>query len=82
MSQTPSICLRHHFSQKAGNARSVGVTYNCVSSSSLYCEPVWPSGKAGTRSGGASHGSIPLRLSFLFKSCGLWTLSCDFVPHN
>ena len=27
-------------------------------------------------------GSIPLRLSFLFKSCGLWTLSCDFVPHN
>ena len=26
--------------------------------------------------------SIPLRLSFLFKSCGLWTLSCDFVPHN
>ena len=27
-------------------------------------------------------GSIPLRLSFFFKSCGLWTLSCDFVPHN
>ena len=26
-------------------------------------------------------GSIPLRLSFLFKSCGLWTLSCDFVHH-
>ena len=24
-------------------------------------------------------GSILLRLSFLFKSCGLWTLSCDFV---
>ena len=24
-------------------------------------------------------GSNPLRLSFLFKSCGLWTLSCDFV---
>ena len=23
-----------------------------------------------------------LRLSFLFKSCGLWTLSCAFVPHN
>ena len=19
---------------------------------------------------------------FLFKSCGLWTLSCEFVPHN
>ena len=27
-------------------------------------------------------GSIPLRLSSLFKSCGLWTPSCDFVPHN
>ena len=23
-----------------------------------------------------------LRLSFLFTSCGLWTLSCDFVPRN
>ena len=27
-------------------------------------------------------GSILFRLSFLFKSCGLWTRSCDFVPHN
>ena len=27
-------------------------------------------------------GSNPLRLSSLFQSCGLWTLSCDFVPHN
>ena len=27
-------------------------------------------------------GSNPLRLSFLFKSGGLLTLSCDFVPHN
>ena len=27
-------------------------------------------------------GSKLLRLSFLFKRCGLWTLSCDFVPHN
>ena len=26
--------------------------------------------------------SNPLRLSLIFKSCGLWTLSCDFVPHN
>ena len=24
----------------------------------------------------------PLRLSFLFTSCGPWTLSCDFGPHN
>ena len=27
-------------------------------------------------------GSNLLRFSFLFKCCGLWTLSCDFVPHN
>ena len=27
-------------------------------------------------------GSIPLRLSVLFKSCGLRTLSIDFVPHH
>ena len=27
-------------------------------------------------------GSNLLRLSFHFKSCGLWTLSCDIVPHN
>ena len=27
-------------------------------------------------------GSNPLRLSFLVNSSGLWTLSCDFVPHN
>ena len=27
-------------------------------------------------------GSNLLWLSFLFKSCGLWTPSCDFVPHN
>ena len=27
-------------------------------------------------------GSNLFRLCFLFKSCGLWTLSCDFVPHS
>ena len=27
-------------------------------------------------------GSNLLRLSFHFKSCGLWALSCDFVPHS
>ena len=29
-----------------------------------YCEPVWPSGKAGKQNG---LGSIPLRLSLLFR---------------
>ena len=27
-------------------------------------------------------GSNLLQLSFHFEGCGLWTLSCDFVPHN
>ena len=41
-------------------------------------EPVWPSGKA---SGWLAEGPRfdPLRLSFLFKNCGLWTLSCDLA---
>ena len=42
----------------------------------FFCEPVWPSCKE------RGLGSNQLRLSFLFKSCGLWTLSCDFVLHN
>ena len=42
-------------------------------------QSVWPSGKAGKQK---DPGSNSLRLSFLFKSCGLWTLSYDFVPHN
>ena len=40
---------------------------------------VWPSGKAGKQ---RDLGSNPNRLSFLFKSCDRWTLSCDFVPHS
>ena len=43
------------------------------------CEPVWPSGKAGKQ---GDLGSNPLRLSCHLKSCGLWTLSSDFVPHS
>ena len=39
-------------------------------------EPVWPSGKAlGWYAEGPRFD--PLRLSFLFKNCGLWTLSCE-----
>ena len=42
-----------------------------------YRKPVCPSGKAlGCKAGPRFD---PLRLSFLFKNCGLWTLSCDFV---
>ena len=44
-------------------------------------EPVWPSGKAlGWKAEGARFESA--RLSFLFESFGLWTLSCDFDPHS
>ena len=41
-------------------------------------EPVWPSGKA---LGWSAEGPRfdPPRLSFLYKLCGLWTLSNDFV---
>ena len=39
------------------------------------CEPVWPSGKASVR---FRFGSPLSR----FRSCGLRTLSCDFVAHN
>ena len=47
------------------------------------CETVWPSGKALVRLVSGRHGfDSPLRLSFLLKSCGLWTMSCDFAPDH
>ena len=46
--------------------------------SALHCEPVWPSGnELGWYAEGPRFD--PLRLSFLFKNSGLWTLSCDFA---
>ena len=42
-------------------------------------EPVWLSGKVGMQK---DHGSIPLRLSFLVKSYGLWAPSCVFAPNS
>ena len=42
-------------------------------------EPVWPSDNPDKQT---ELGSNLLRLSFLFKSCGLWTPSCGFVPHS
>ena len=44
-------------------------------------EPVGPAVRrqAGRR---RDLGSYTLRLSFLFKNCDVWTLSCDFVSHN
>ena len=53
--------------------------HSCWCSTFRFCvalRPQKPSGLLGTRS------SNPLRISFLFKSCGLWTLPCNFVPHN
>ena len=47
----------------------------------MLSEPVWPSGKANAGKQ-RDFGSNLLQLSFLFKSYDLWTLSCDFVPHN
>ena len=46
------------------------------------CELVWPSGKAsGWYVEGPRFESAPALL-YLQKGCGLWTLSCNFVPHN
>ena len=47
-------------------------------------EPVWPSGKAFKvwKAEEPRLDSAWALLSFLFKSCGLWTLSCDFVLHD
>ena len=61
--------------------RSSGDTNLYKRSASLrsISEPDWPSGKVGKQ---RYLGSNPLRISFLFKSCGLWTLSFDFFPHN
>ena len=45
-------------------------------------ELVWPIGKAlGWQAEGPRLDSASAFLS-LQKGCGLWTLSCDFVPHN
>ena len=47
-----------------------------------FSEPVWPSGEAlGWYAEGPRLDSASALLS-LQKGCGLWTLSCDFVPHN
>ena len=35
-----------------------------------------------TKHGDTDMDTNQLRLSFHFKSCGLWTLACDLVPHN
>ena len=46
-----------------------------------WCELVWP--VVRLEAGKQRDLSLnPLRLSFFLKSCGLWTLSCDFIPHN
>ena len=56
-----------------------GITMRYQEGYSMWVEDVsrfWASGKAGKL------GSNPLRLSFLFNSCGLWTVSSDFVTYN
>ena len=46
-----------------------GISIERTVSTRCCCEPVWPSGKVGKHLG-----SNPLQLSFLFISCGLWTV--------
>ena len=49
-------------------------------------EPAWPSGKGArlvSLSGRTYRFDSPLRLTFLFKPCALWTLSHrDLALHN
>ena len=48
----------------------------------LVRQPAWPSGKAlGWSAKGLRFEFVSALLS-LQKGCGLWTLSCDFVPDN
>ena len=61
-----------------GVGGEVGDGYFGFSPQMSISEPVWPDGKALGRSadGLCFH---PLGLSFLLKTGGLWTLSCDFA---
>ena len=47
------------------------------------CEPVWPSGEAGRLVSRKTSVRFPASaLLPVENGCGLWTLSCDFVPHS
>ena len=63
-------CSQRSFSNKSSNSLETSLVSRC--------------GLAVRRQAGNQRdlGLNPLRLSFLSKSCGLWSLSCDFVPHN
>ena len=83
----PARVVRETRSTRSGVTVRPAVTLGDVFGSSRV--PPYPSvsrcGLAVKRTGKQKGlGSIPLRLSFLSlqKGCGLWTLSCDFVPHN
>ena len=66
-----------------GESNRKDIDHREVVDADLTCEPVWPSGSSvrlivlGSLSR-QSRFDTPLRLSFLIKGCGLWTLSCDF----
>ena len=68
-SEVPQVC--YHFQRPAFE-----VVLPCSQAQYRKVPTSRPSGKQNDVR------SIPLRLSLLFKSCRLWTQSCDFVPHN
>ena len=70
-----SIPLFRPGSVHSGSGAVEGVI-SAVTSPYFLCEPVWPSGKA---LGFEGPWFDPLWLSFLYKNCGSWTLSCDFA---
>ena len=60
---------------KAGDIQGEGNI--CLTST-----PVWPSGKTLDWQAEGPRLDTDSALFSLQKGCGLWTLSCDFVPHS
>ena len=89
MGERPDFWIKHVFRRlalkirlKAGTVRKVFPGYFDAILHLTVREPVWPSGKAlGWEAEGHRLDSASV-LPSLQKDCGLWTLSCDFLPHN
>ena len=58
------------------------VIFFCRKSLFIIRDWVWPSGKALGRYAEGPQVDSASALPSLQKCFGLWTLSCDFVPHN
>ena len=84
---SPSTGLQHYSWRKEPESDARSVT--CSPRHGLIHTGPWstrhtPVSRFGLATAGKRKdlGSNLLRFSFLFKSCGLWALSCDFVHHH